>query len=378
MTIVLISAARDRTYQEGVCSRRRLVFTVEQVLFECNEVDLHEAVARPLPNLDQLPSDSWDKPDRIGQGYFEGGLRNVYGLMPLARHIEQYTERRLSHQSDALNAMRGIFERFAKFNDPVPEYWGIPMAPTAFVLGDDISRLDSLHANVQAAFGFGLLWNVPLNQNPDRRSGFPSWSWAGWIAPVKWPTWSGQDVKDTLGISSFSVVGDTGSENTLSSDMLSQIKFESSRGHTPALRIDAEVLSIKFSWTPDSKFGQLKNGSVRTFAGPVFYVPDLAHNDNHYWPLMLTAQVQEGSKLWDALCNEHLQCVVLDDRFALVVWREERIGLLALETYLDEDLDDVRDMCASFVSYSYPDEKIPKNRNLRDTVRSERRAVIVR
>jgi hypothetical protein len=50
---------------------------------------------------------------------------------------------------------------------------------------DDIPRPDFLHASVQAAFGFTLLWNVLLKQQPDQRGGFPSWSWAGWIAPVK-------------------------------------------------------------------------------------------------------------------------------------------------------------------------------------------------
>jgi hypothetical protein len=168
-----------RAYQEGLCSTRRLVFTAEQVLFECNEADLYEAVARPLPDLNQQPPDSWNMPDRADQGLFASGPRNLDGFIPLARHIEQYTERRLSHQSDALNAMRGIFARSAKHKDGVLEYWGIPMAPTGFSYGGDSPPSNLLDANMQAAFGFGLLWKIPLNQQPDRRSGFPSWSWAG-------------------------------------------------------------------------------------------------------------------------------------------------------------------------------------------------------
>jgi hypothetical protein len=121
-----------RTYQEGICSRRRLVFTTEQVLFECNAADLHEAVARPFFDHDQLP-----------------------------------------------------LERLAKHNDVVHEYWNTAMAPITFRPEDDIPRPDFLHASVQAAFGFTLLWNVLLKQQPDQRGGFPSWSWAGWIAPVK-------------------------------------------------------------------------------------------------------------------------------------------------------------------------------------------------
>jgi hypothetical protein len=39
--------------------------------------------------------------------------------------------------------------------------------------------------------------------------------------------------------------------------------------------------------------------------------------------------------------------------------------VLALETYLDEDLDSVQDLCASFISYSFSEERISKSRNLR-------------
>jgi hypothetical protein len=155
------------------------------------------------------------------------------------------------------------------------------------------------------------------------------------------------------------------------------IKYQNRRGHTPALHIDAEVPSIKFAWTRSSKVGQTKLEFVRTFKGPVFYVPDLQHADGHYWHLELTAQAQEGGELLDALCNEHMQCVVLENQFALVVWREERIGVLALETYLDEDLNWLHNESIGTI-YSSPGKNVPQTRNLRDVVQSERRAVVVR
>ena len=43
--------SRAWTYQEGALSTRRLVFTEEQVYFECNSVHCCEAICKPLDLL---------------------------------------------------------------------------------------------------------------------------------------------------------------------------------------------------------------------------------------------------------------------------------------------------------------------------------------
>jgi hypothetical protein len=308
-------------------------------------------VNRPLLSLNQQSSDSWHK---LSLRFFHGGS------IPLARHIERYTKSQLSHQSDALAAMQGIFKRYSKYDNPVLEYWGIPMASSAFIRGNNRPHSDFLHANAQAVFGFGLLW-YPYGpeQAVQRRIGFPSWSWAGWNTPVGWPDWSDADFQSTLETFSISVVSGTNSEIPLTSEVIGRFKDEHSRGHTPALRIDGEVLSIKFSRTSSSKIGQSECPSIETFEILMFHVPDLQHANGCHWPLMLTTQAQEGSELWDALCNENFQCVVLEHRFALVVWREERIGVLELQQ-------------------RYGSPHILETRDLRDMVQSEKSTVVVR
>lgn len=69
--------------------------------------------------------------------------------------IEAYTGRQLSYDSDALRAFSGILRSIEPQYGPA--LWGLP-------------RKD---------FARGLSWSLS-SPRPDRRPGFPSWSWAGW------------------------------------------------------------------------------------------------------------------------------------------------------------------------------------------------------
>jgi hypothetical protein len=88
-------ALPSRTYQEGTCSRRRLIFTSEQTIYECNMKSIHKSIQ---PNL--MPNDA----SLIG--VFKGGMQTVH--QTLATHLEAYSKRQLTYQSDALNAIHGI------------------------------------------------------------------------------------------------------------------------------------------------------------------------------------------------------------------------------------------------------------------------------
>jgi hypothetical protein len=98
----------------------------------------------------------------------------------LATHIEEYTKRQLTYQSDALNAIRSILDIMGRFLCCSSHYWGIPII--AIYYGADgtwhnelsgVSRLPSLEA-----FIFGLLRHTDQGAYVHRRKGFPSWSWA--------------------------------------------------------------------------------------------------------------------------------------------------------------------------------------------------------
>jgi hypothetical protein len=177
-----------RTYQEEFYSRLQLIFTEEQVIFECNHMSCFEGVT---------VEESADS-----AGFFIGpssaGIRSTWDD-PSHEHIVRYTKRQLSHQSDVLNAMRGLFQSFSVQRIPYHQYWGMPFAMTASTEIQSRSRmwshlwqhgiqLKSVQNELHAAFCRELCWVVdPEIPAAIRRKGFPSWSWSGSIAPVLWP-----------------------------------------------------------------------------------------------------------------------------------------------------------------------------------------------
>ena len=122
-------STRGWTYQEAILSRRRLVFTEEQVYWECrgmalNETtDLHPHMTRPQPNSPMA--------NYMLSGIFEGDMHSLpnlqYGfhassttrppvgqqIQQLANHIRAYTSRNLSKDSDSLNAFLGIAAHYS-------------------------------------------------------------------------------------------------------------------------------------------------------------------------------------------------------------------------------------------------------------------------
>lgn len=159
---------RAWTLQEGLLSRRRLVFTDEQVYFECQNSQYCEMVDLSAGREKEI----------LGMGYtrFE-----AMSLDPLIRHdylqwsiwnvIRKYTSRQLTHDSDVLNAMLGIL---AYFEEQRPQefrhMWGLPI-----ILKDG----KCLHE----VLIHSLMWTGkdPARRRPE----FPSWSWIGWTGKAR-------------------------------------------------------------------------------------------------------------------------------------------------------------------------------------------------
>ncbi|KAI1121411.1 heterokaryon incompatibility protein-domain-containing protein [Nemania abortiva] len=110
---------RGWTFQEAVLARRRLLFTKQQVYFECNAMNCCENLHTPLDSLHVK-----DK-SRI-RVLFRAGLfdcQTQFGKMnPIdlsvdelwARYcvcVEDYSKRELTYDADALNAFQGIIQR---------------------------------------------------------------------------------------------------------------------------------------------------------------------------------------------------------------------------------------------------------------------------
>ncbi|KAF2812838.1 HET-domain-containing protein, partial [Mytilinidion resinicola] len=163
---------RAWTYQEALLSRRLLIFTDHQVFYECRGTNCCESVEKPLQSLHT----------KDGQRLREFGEERLFphnglGKYPwdVATRIAEYSARTLSYDSDALEAMLGIFSAFTQRQDP-----GVPIVTTAKSLAyrsDSWRRWSTKSRGAQ--FATGLCWSHAAPAR--RRQGFPSWSWTGWV-----------------------------------------------------------------------------------------------------------------------------------------------------------------------------------------------------
>ncbi|KAI1073460.1 heterokaryon incompatibility protein-domain-containing protein [Whalleya microplaca] len=219
-------ATRGWTYQEALLSRRRLVFTDEQLYFECNSMSCCESLEISIDdNFSDSRSDSdiltrpmlfsLQQPRTCGQS---GGKATRLGnFMTYVQCAEQYSQRTLSFDSDSLNAFAGIIRKLESVEMfPVHHIWGVPL----FHPDDDDLSPDMLQLTYKDSptppfletpplshsipmkrpssgmeqvnyLGFlmvGLCWRHNHSTNyPRRRNNLPSWSWVGWEGAVTWP-----------------------------------------------------------------------------------------------------------------------------------------------------------------------------------------------
>jgi hypothetical protein len=174
---------RGWTYQESILSRRRILFTDEQVLFECNSMNCTESQSSILEELHAEyhgPEFTEDltRSDR-GEPRFIVSLERsalkckTPSLNPtdIIHFLAQFSERELSYPADTIKAMQGILHMFSRAHRPVYHLEGVPL-------------LSGLETGVFAEFSFlkGLSW---FHTSPgERRLEFPSWSWAGWTGQL--------------------------------------------------------------------------------------------------------------------------------------------------------------------------------------------------
>lgn len=150
--------SRAWTYQEGLLSNRRLIFTTSQVYFQCLDMHCCESLAAEFSTA-QAHGNSLPKM----LSFFPqlGGIHRV--PQDLRTRSREYLHRTLTYDSDILNAFSGILHRFWHAPEPTYHFWGL-----------ECTRDDLLGA---------LLW-TPVCDDPfqkvSRRASFPSWSWAGW------------------------------------------------------------------------------------------------------------------------------------------------------------------------------------------------------
>jgi Heterokaryon incompatibility protein (HET) len=181
-------ATRAWTYQEGLLSRRRLIFTESQALFQC------QGGYHPFESV-QEPADVLHRPQLLEyqSNRLNHALPLTFGVSAtdLQDRINEYAGRELSHQSDGLYAIAGILNAFKSRELIDGHVWGIPILKNL-----------SYHRAVGKAYrrmpfgdrlAHGLCWSLEVRKDGEkmrshvrRREGFPSWSWVGWIGSRRW------------------------------------------------------------------------------------------------------------------------------------------------------------------------------------------------
>ena len=150
-------ASRGWTYQEALLAQRKLYFTDFQLYFE----GAHSVQCEWATRSTNKPTE--DAPWILSQVDYLGNPDRIYDC------INSYSRRKVTFESDALNAMLGIFAVFQRRHQ-VRHMWGMPyMSTHEGVDAGRKARLPSLWVSLSFT-----------NSGRVRRKAYPSWSWLGW------------------------------------------------------------------------------------------------------------------------------------------------------------------------------------------------------
>ncbi|KAH7380544.1 heterokaryon incompatibility protein-domain-containing protein, partial [Phaeosphaeria sp. MPI-PUGE-AT-0046c] len=146
-----IWAERSWTMQEAALSRRRLVFTSQEIFLSCYEGHFVEALDGKLlqPHPVSMPPLPRVKP---GQSFTAADKRRAE--LSYVRIASLYVGRKLTYPEDILRAFEGMANALSPLLGPFA--WGHP----------------------HSLFRYSMCWSSYAQIQ--RRPGFPSWSWAGW------------------------------------------------------------------------------------------------------------------------------------------------------------------------------------------------------
>jgi hypothetical protein len=194
-------STRGWTFQEGILSTRSLFFTDSQVYFECNSMNVSEAFKTDVKKLHIQSQQRVRAFHRAGKyvcgnsnkfshlNVKENGAnhRKIDSLRRCQYHIQEYTKRELTNKDDVLNAFAGIVRFYTRTTAKIASLAGLPI-PFPFTTYGDVERAHLDHLSYALAWthrvhAFSI--STLKNPKPQRRIGFPSWSWAGWLGQIR-------------------------------------------------------------------------------------------------------------------------------------------------------------------------------------------------
>lgn len=174
---------RGWTLQENLLSRRRLVFTETQTYFQCRSMHCCEAIPICLKKAHVNDMSKFKESVKLYRVFPQQGIGKT-GLEIDAR-IREYLNRSLTEDSDALIDFLGIFQAYQELESPVYNFWGLPMSTSGWEeVPRRLSKADHLE-ELRVSFLSSLVWSCGTCDHPEmpqlnRRSQFPSWTWAAW------------------------------------------------------------------------------------------------------------------------------------------------------------------------------------------------------
>ncbi|KAI1111789.1 heterokaryon incompatibility protein-domain-containing protein [Nemania sp. NC0429] len=171
---------RGWTFQEAILSPRWLVFTPEQVHWECWQGTWREDACWELPHAREKGQTVIYDP-----AFDDGTFRDLWDLSSIQKVdktyqilVHSFTKRDLTHASDVLEAFSGILRAITQISG-IDFIWGLPRMFLGVALTWPCAR-DQLRRRT------ALCRSEVIDDDDDvaPKFYFPSWSWVGWVGQV--------------------------------------------------------------------------------------------------------------------------------------------------------------------------------------------------
>jgi hypothetical protein len=190
---------RGWTYQEGLLSNRRLLFTKSQCYFQCGQLWCTEGLSIPLDMLSSLNQPDHSKLSRVfpriadkqpavgPRSHWQDREKQCEDYF--IERVREYMRRELTRDLDAFDAFAGVLnylEGTFATQLLLGNIWGLPVWSSASGSPWSAGRGGSdKHTLLRS-----LSWSLPrpfvtkldgtMSDVASRREGIPSWTWCGW------------------------------------------------------------------------------------------------------------------------------------------------------------------------------------------------------
>lgn len=166
-------ASRAWTFQEGLLSRRRLIFTPSQIYFQCRALHCYESISLPLR---LAPDFTLGRVFPLGDGEPKqsGQFKDL---------VKEYMCRELGNNEERLDAIKPVLQQYSRMDDlPVTHFLGLPLFhPDDFVTSRVVSETDRLAASLGWICDWTTSFETPTEPSCYKASSpFPSWTWLSW------------------------------------------------------------------------------------------------------------------------------------------------------------------------------------------------------